>query len=574
MGTDTFKEKGMASQFNGLARRHAQVLFDIEQGHHGHPDDKYRNTEVRHDHAVVTAAALEAQVPPDPCQALAVAEPLAQPDRQRGGQPHGQHNGLTDPQRPAFMQQRQGGHQAGADTDQEGDAQLAQQLTSILMFPARQRCHAHQQDHEGRKNNQHGGEPRKAHRDFAPAEGVIDQRGQGAQQDEGSDHHQQQIIAQQQRLPGDHVEASAAADVRCPPGIQRQRPANDDAQEHQDEQAARRVGGEGMHRGQHPGAHQEGAQQAQGEGQQCVQHRPALEGPALLGHSQGMDQGRAGQPGHEGGILHRVPEPPAAPAQLVVGPPAAQGDTNGQEYPGYGGPGTRPARPGRVQLASDQGGDGETEGDRQAHITHVEHGRVHRQAEVLQQRIQIPAFRRHREAPFEGIGGEQQEANEADADHAHDGQHPRQHYGGQVAGEQRDRDGPATQDQRPQQQRTLVRPPHGGHLVEGGQLGIAVAGHIQYREVIGQEGVHQAGKGHGDEKELAPGGRPRQGHPARRVVEAADHGKHRQHQRQGQPQGQGEVTELGDHWAVPPWAAASTPSWCAVCSASATSGGM
>ena len=54
---------------------------------------------------------------------------------------------------------------------------------------------------------------------------------------------------------------------------------------------------------------------------------------ALLGHRERMDERGADQPGHEGGVLHRVPEPPAAPAELVVRPAAAERDAEREEAP-------------------------------------------------------------------------------------------------------------------------------------------------------------------------------------------------------------------------------------------------
>ena len=45
-----------------------------------------------------------------------------------------------------------------------------------------------------------------------------------------------------------------------------------------------------------------------------------------------MDQRGAGQPRHQRGVLDRIPEPPAAPAEFVIGPPRAHRDAEGQEH--------------------------------------------------------------------------------------------------------------------------------------------------------------------------------------------------------------------------------------------------
>src|SRR2546429_1931831 len=56
--------------------------------------------------------------------------------------------------------------------------------------------------------------------------------------------------------------------------------------------------------------------------------RPALEQPALVRHGERVNQRRAHEPGHEGGVLDRIPEPEAAPAELVVGPPRSEEHTS------------------------------------------------------------------------------------------------------------------------------------------------------------------------------------------------------------------------------------------------------
>ena len=47
-----------------------------------------------------------------------------------------------------------------------------------------------------------------------------------------------------------------------------------------------------------------------------------------------MEKRGSCEPRHEGGVFDRVPEPPAAPAELVVGPPRTHRDADRQEHPG------------------------------------------------------------------------------------------------------------------------------------------------------------------------------------------------------------------------------------------------
>src|SRR5262249_61244897 len=97
-------------------------------------------------------------------------------------------------------------------------------------------------------------------------------------------------------------------------------------QDTQDKDAARRVDGKGMHRREYARAHKEGADQREREGQYREQDRPYLERIAFLHHERGVKKRRGGEPGHERRILYGIPEPPAAPAERVIGPMGAQRD--------------------------------------------------------------------------------------------------------------------------------------------------------------------------------------------------------------------------------------------------------
>src|ERR1700720_1813009 len=99
------------------------------------------------------------------------------------------------------------------------------------------------------------------------------------------------------------------------------------------------------------------------------------------------------QPRHERGVLHRIPEPEAAPAELVVGPEAPERDAAGEKRPGSGGPGPRPACPGLVEPALEHGGAGEGKRHRKTNVAGVENRRVYRERRVLQDRVEIAAVR-------------------------------------------------------------------------------------------------------------------------------------------------------------------------------------
>ncbi len=122
-----------------------------------------------------------------------------------------------------------------------------------------------------------------------------------------------------------------------------------------------------------------------------------------------MKKRGGGEPRHQRGILDRVPEPPAAPAQLIIGPIASGGDAKGQHDPRRQHPGPHRAGDGRSNLAPDQAADGDAEGDRQADITDVERGRVEGETGILKQRVKAAPVDRSRVQSLERIGCHQQE---------------------------------------------------------------------------------------------------------------------------------------------------------------------
>ena len=166
-------------------------------------------------------------------------------------------------------------------------------------------------------------------------------------------------------------------------------------------------------------------------------------------------------------VLHRVPEPPAAPAQRVIGPPAAHGDADGERAPGRQRPGPDPARPGGVDPALDQRGDGEGEGDREADIAQIEEGRMEGEAGILQHRVQAAA---RRAAPDQraGTGSEVNRMNSRKPMPimpctASTRARKRRR---QIVAEQRDRGAEQRQDEDPQHHRAFVIAPDAGDLVE------------------------------------------------------------------------------------------------------------
>src|ERR1044072_5310707 len=98
-----------------------------------------------------------------------------------------------------------------------------------------------------------------------------------------------------------------------------------------------------------------------------------------------MDQHGADEPWHERSIFDWIPEPPAAPAELVVSPETSERAAASQKHPRDRGPGPRPARPSRIKPSANQCRNRKGKRDREANVAHVEHRRVGRAHGLLQE---------------------------------------------------------------------------------------------------------------------------------------------------------------------------------------------
>ena len=215
-----------------------------------------------------------------------------------------------------------------------------------------------------------------------------------------------------------------------------------------------------------------------------------------------MQERGAGEPRHQRGVLDRIPEPEAAPAQDVIGPPAAERDAEREEAPGGESPRPHPARPGGIDAAFEQGGDGEGIGHREADIAEIEQRRMEGEAGILQQRIEAVAVERRGRDALEGIRGEQQEGEEADADQRLDREHAAAQGVGQVGAEDRDRGAEQRQDQRPQQHRALVVAPHARDFVDQRLGRMRVGDDVGDGEVGRHVGLGQRAEGQDHQERL------------------------------------------------------------------------
>ena len=281
-----------------------------------------------------------------------------------------------------------------------------------------------------------------------------------------------------------------------------------------------------------------------------------------------MEKRGAGEPGHERGVLHRVPEPEAAPAELVIGPPTSERDAERERTPGGQRPGPDPACPGGIDPPLDQRRDGEGEGHGEADITEIKEGGMEGEAGILQQRVEPVAVGRHRDEPEKRVGGEQDEGQECDADPTLDRQHPGAQARRQVGPEDRHHGAEQGQDQHPEHHRTLVIAPNAGYLVEQRFRRMGILGDVLDREIGHHIEVRKAGKGDGEEGELPDRRHRPDRHEPRVIAPGAPKRQRALGDRQRQGEQQGVMADFRDHGAGAPF------HWPDFFRASATSAGM
>ncbi|MNG99768.1 hypothetical protein D3C79_589470 [compost metagenome] len=343
------EHKVVAVNVHAVAGLHAHIALHAVVLAERNADHRHRDPEVAQHHTPVAAGKVAQAAP----ETVAMGSALMQLHQRQNNHPHRhdqpdhRHAGDAVLQQPR-QQDRQ--HQR----DRQCHAQTTPQLGRFIATPAYQRADAHQQRHRRHQPGEHGIEEGFADRNAAQAQLFVHQRQQRAQQHNQHGGNQQHVIAQQEGFAREGFMLHPAAYLPALDRVKQQRTADHDHQIGEDKHAARRVGSKRVHRNQHAGAYQEGAQQAQREGGNGQQHRPGLEGAAFFGHRQRVHQRRTGQPRHKGRVFHRIPEPPAAPTQFVIGPGGPQHDPQGEKHPGRRGPGPRPARPGGIQPAGHQ----------------------------------------------------------------------------------------------------------------------------------------------------------------------------------------------------------------------------
>ena len=240
-----------------------------------------------------------------------------------------------------------------------------------------------------------------------------------------------------------------------------------------------------------------------------------------------MQERRARQPGHQRGVLDRVPAPVAAPAELRVGPAGAEQDAKAEEQPG----GEREAADGSDPLGVDpsreQRAHAEGQRDRAQRVARVEHRRMDHHRREAQQRIEPGAFDRRgpRDRKRRRVEDHQrdEEAAQPEQDRCGIGGHVAHPPAREEQGEAR----PQRQKPGPQKQRAFLRGPHGRGPVEGRRGAAGGVGDGVEGEVVAQERDLEHDERHGQDAgqrvhRAAPGFRELRPSPADAVQGRAD----------------------------------------------------
>ena len=345
---DAVEDEGVAGNRDRIALEHAHVAFSLIALHERHADDEDGNAEVSEEHAPVGAGLTEESSEEARSfrrKAKRSAQILDFAENHEGSE----RAAREDPVAPGAHEKRNG--RTDDDGADEAPGKTAGELNRISILPAGERTDRHKEDHREHQRTEDGVEVRRPDRDLPGVQRIEEERIKGAEEHGAHRDNEQNVVDEEHRLARNHREVSSKPHRRRAPCEEEERKADHNDEEGENEETAFRIGCEGMDRREDARADEEGAQERKREGEDCEKHRPDAEASALFRDGERVNQRRAGKPGHEGRILNRIPEPPAAPAEFVIGPVGAERNAEREENPRSRGPGAHPAGPGRVKTS-------------------------------------------------------------------------------------------------------------------------------------------------------------------------------------------------------------------------------
>ena len=211
------------------------------------------------------------------------------------------------------------------------------------------------------------------------------QREHGAEQHDEGEPGEEHVVGEEGALARHRrVDRPGRPQPVTAPTDQAEGDRDDEHEERQQPRADVAVA-EGVHRLEHAGSCEEGAEDRQAERGAEQRQVPHAEHPSALLHHHRVEVGGAGEPREQRGVLHGVPSPEAAPPEHLVAPPGAEDDPDGEEAPGEEGGPPGLDEPALAEPTRGQRRDGERERHREAHEAQVEHRRVEGHEDVLLQ---------------------------------------------------------------------------------------------------------------------------------------------------------------------------------------------
>ena len=150
---------------------------------------------------------------------------------------------------------------AAGDGGDQAPGELLRQFLRIGILPAGHRTDGHQEDERKHQRTEHGVKVRRSDRDLAGVERVEEERIERAEKHGAHRDDQKHVVDEQHRLAGDEREVAAEPHRRRTPCKEQERETDHDDEEGENEEAAFRIARKRMHRSQHAGANEEGAEE-------------------------------------------------------------------------------------------------------------------------------------------------------------------------------------------------------------------------------------------------------------------------------------------------------------------------
>ncbi len=382
-----------------------------------------------------------------------------------------------------------------------GEQEIPLEAFDGSFAPGKQRSDRGEQQEQQGNRDSYAIEKRRPDRDFVALNELRQNREKRAPQYGEADHEQEEIVEQETGFARhQRFQLVLALEVRP---VRYQEEGADRQSQHDEDQepGADRGLRKSVHRTDHTRTREEGPEHREQEGREDERHVPDFQHAAFFLHHDGMQKCRAGEPGHERSIFHRVPSPVTAPPEDSVSPVRAEENADGEEAPGHHGPAARDLNPFLAGILHDERAQREGEGNGEAYVSQVKHGRMDDHLGILQKRIQSGAIRGERALhDGERVGGkiqnQQKENLHRGDDHRSVGEQPLIGFVAQAENEP-----VAGQEQRPEQQRAFLTGPQHGELIGGGQIAVAVMEDVGDREVVVERGHYEddASQEHGGE---------------------------------------------------------------------------